>query len=205
MAGGEYGLTSLRPDEFVARCALYPGFLKHGAFASEALLDLGRITGGAKPTLSISAASRTLLHRYSEMHAFGCRLAARINTRKTEKAGRPLSRPRETVHYLGFYELSVAQVLALQIDGFGISVVLMPEDGENAHCNIVAEPDRTRSKTELSQAATDIVVQVSSLLRGPVRHICAADMDLTELLSAISLPTFAAESVSADGIATSTV
>jgi hypothetical protein len=202
MAGGERGLTSLRADEFVARCAIYPGFLKDGSFASEALLDLGRITGGAKPTLAISSASRTLLPRYSEVHAFGCRLAGRINARKAKKAARPLSRPSETGHYLGFYELSVAQILALQIDNFGISVVFMPEDGEEAHCNIIAEPDRTKTKTELSQAATDIVVQVSSLLRGPVRHICFADVDLAAFLSEIPLPTFAAESVSADGMTT---
>src|SRR5208283_1667971 len=126
--------------------------------------------------------------------------AARINARKTDKAGRALSRPSETTHYLGFYELSVAQVLAVQIGDYGISVVLMTEDGEEAHCNIVAEPDRTKSKTELSQAATDIVVGISSLLRGPVRHICFADMDLTEFLSEILLQTFAAESVSPDGV-----
>jgi hypothetical protein len=199
MAGGERGLTSLRADEFVARCALYPGFLKSGAFASEALLDLGNIGKGSKPTLAISSASRALLPRYSDVHAFGCRLAVRSNARKTEKAGRSLSRPSETSHYVAFYELSVAQILALRVDGYGISVEHMPEEGEHAHCNILAEPDRTKTKTELSQAKTDIVVQVSSLLRGPVSHICPEDIGLTEFIAAILLPTFSAESVSPDG------
>ncbi len=192
MAGDESDVVRLGPSEFLAKCALYPRYLRDGIFASEALLDLGKDGRGSKPPFVISCASRTLLPQVQQVHEFGCRRATKANERKAERLGRNLERPGETCHYRGFYDLLVGQVTGIPSNAYKIEVVLLPEDGEEAHCNIVLRPEEA-TKTQLRTERTDILIQISARLRGPTLHISPSDLDLVYFLSPLALPVFSDE------------
>lgn len=178
MADGADEVKNLKPSEFVSRCAIHPRYLNNGAFAYEAFLDLGKVTNEKKPPYVISCLSRILRPRPEQIHDWGRRKAAAATLRK----------PENPCTYQGFYDLSVEDVTSISCSGYDISVVLAPEEGEDAHCNIVLHPDTSCAPSQLRAARTDFLAKLGAHLRGPTPY-SATDPELTRVPSLPALPT----------------
>jgi len=79
---------------------------------------------------------------------------------------------------------------------YAIRVSLHPEDGEDAHCNIVLEANPNETNATLRPTRTALWVQISAKLRGPIPHVGACDTDVEDFLHTHKRPTFASEPAS---------
>lgn len=187
-------MSELKPEETVARCAIYPKYLDQSGsvFAEEALLSPSKLDPKSKRSpYAISVASRTMLASEAEVHAYGCRTAATSNKNKARifaDKQREFRRPGDSAHYRGFYDVNVKDILKAANSQYNIKVLLHPEEGEEAHCNVVLDPDPNLTSTELKEGRLSIIVIIAASLRGPKTHLCKVDTDLADQLKQSVLP-----------------
>lgn len=181
----------LSNDEEVARCVIFPNSLPKvhddGSYDRTAgLLYLKKL----KTNLyAFSVGARSELPSSADVHDYGCRTAANGNTvRAAEAAAKDKPTPPK-LHYLGFYELGVADASAASNIAYLVYVEPCEENGEKAHCHLtLSEVPGLDQNTPKSVYRTKVVDHLWRSLRGPDRHTCDCDASVKEELDDIELP-----------------
>jgi hypothetical protein len=176
----------------VARCAIDPQFRENhsaGAPFDEKRLLYFRQDKQNRRVHQLSVGWRALLPNESDVHQFGCRTAANQNRRRGEKLKRIPQPLVEAAHYLGYYDIAVADALSAANEIYDVRITNIVEEGEVAHCNFdLVERENIDQNAHKSAYKTKIVVQLWRAASGPARHICEHDQAYRDILSAVHLP-----------------
>lgn len=183
----------LDSTERVSRSAIFPKFYLNSepvrGFAPEQLLDFQRIDKKDKSRLWTSVAWHLKLNNdREEIHAYGCRLAAKKNERYVERKQVDPKPLVSQCHYLGHYDFSLESIPHIETDAHSVEVVYQPEDGEDSHCNvIIAERSDLAADVDLKDSRATVITRLWRHLVGPYRGLCAVDAEYFEALEAIEL------------------
>jgi len=176
--------------EVVFRSALYPRMVTSGVVAPErAIADFtSEDDEDGKRIYTISVGRGSLLPTWAAAHNYGCRTAVESNAVREQIKKAPLTRPGETVHYLGSFKLDVSSVLEAPQKFLDLSVVHHPMPNLEEHCNIIMRRNALEArKIEVSAERTSILAHLRLSLYEPESHICDCDADLVETFGDVRL------------------
>lgn len=182
------GKTKRLPgEEQAARCAIVPQIFKDKQpFDPRQLIRFKEVV---KKQFRLSVGSRTLLPTIDDVHGYGCRTAATSNAHKAEKLGHPPSIDEGSSHYLGFYNFVVADAEQSSNEVYDVYVELVPENGEDAHSEVVmAEKTDIDKNAAKSMARAFVADSLWLKFAGPESHRCDVDKLHKEYLEDLVLP-----------------
>ena len=173
-----------------ARCAIHPRYLhpKGGPFDAKYFLDLKRHDESFNYKTSVG--SREFLPAVADVHEYGCKSAA-ISNEERAAAGKDVTPRKTAAHYIGFYNIQVADVESQSNEVYSVYVEHWPEKGQKAHCHIVLQenPELSDEQRKLkSFHRTNVITGLWEHMSGPFRHICECDEEHREFLALLDLP-----------------
>jgi len=175
--------SRIRDGDYVYRSCVFPlSFRNNKRFDSEKLFNLK--DDAESGTVLGSLVWERFAPTPEYIHAYGCRLASKMNDKK--RAGGEL-RTKDRRIYCGAYGLKARSVRALVGTGqlgevASADVTHLVEDGEIAHAELRIVLVAGTANVESTKTA--IVDRLLNASCGPLTHICDCDDDLDEHPSA---------------------
>ncbi|MEG3169925.1 hypothetical protein U1737_17170 [Sphingomonas sp. LB3N6] len=160
--------TSLRPDDQIARCLIYPQFFEGSIHVNGKLWEFGkRADDGASHQ---SAVLCRLAPPPNEVHRVGCKIAKAGN----DRLGDNLTAEKKR-YYCG-YRIAVLDSMVLVGDKYRIELRLQEELGEKAHVDVALfiSTDAPRNRHAQLRTAAGIAL-AEAFTSIPVSHRCEVD------------------------------
>jgi hypothetical protein len=174
---------SIGEEDSLFRCVVFPSAFDEpdehdvGAiriFDTSKALDL-RFDRGLNQ-FETSVAWQKFAPMIGHVHSFGCRLASKANAKRKRDA--------LPVVYCGAYEVTLDRLFnqCRHIPGLSdMSAMHVIEEDEIAHANLQFRfSDVPKTKDDIAFRKTDIMNEVSIVIRGPLKHVCAENVHLAD-------------------------
>lgn len=164
---------SIRDGDYLYRHTVYPLSFRKNIFAPSKLFHF--VDDSASGAILGSLAWECFVPTPKYIHAYGCRLASRMNDRKTASGDRRV--------YCGAYRLITRSIRALVgaeelAEVESANVTHLVEDGEIAHVELRIV--LLAGTVDLEGTKTAILDRLLNASHGPLTHICDCDGDLDE-------------------------
>lgn len=158
--------VTIEAQDRLSRCIVYARFFDGNFHTDSVLWSFGKTQ--ADGASHESAVLRRLAVNDDEVHRIGCNIAAGQN----EKRGSPP--PGETRRYYCGFRSAVVGDIPKTGEGFRITIVNLPEDGEESHVDVALWLD-DGPKSQKATWRTNAGLVLAERFDKPVAHVCACD------------------------------